>query len=70
MKLPLDHDVRVWLDASTWLAIKHEADLDDRSMSEWIRHCCIMRLRQLSLSAQAEARGELGAKQDSKGRAS
>lgn len=69
MKLPLDHDVRVWLDASTWLAIKHESDLDDRSMSEWIRHVCIMRLRQLSLSAQAEARGEAGTKWDSQGRA-
>jgi len=64
MKTPLDHDLRVWVDASTYVALHHLAVADDRSLSEYVRHLLTMHLRQVSVSVRAEASGELGTERD------
>lgn len=36
-KAPMDHEIRVWLTASTFLAAESAAEEDDRSMSGYVR---------------------------------
>lgn len=64
MKLPCDHDLRIWVDASTYLALHHLAADDDRSLSEYCRHVLSRHLKQVSTHVAALNSGKLGAQQD------
>lgn len=68
MKAPCDHDIRVWVDATTYLALHHLAELDDRALSEYVRHLILAHLRRESQHIRALARGEAGAERDGDGR--
>ena len=48
MKLPLDHDLRIWVDAPTYVALHHLAREDDRALSEYVRHLIAVHLKQVS----------------------
>lgn len=57
-KAPCDHDLRIWVDATTYLALHHLAELDDHSLSEYVRHVLLKHLRQESQHIRALASGE------------
>lgn len=69
MKSPLDHDLRIWVDATTYVALHHLAADDDRSLSEYIRHVLNMHLKQVSFQARYDARPEAGSTRDAERRA-
>ncbi len=64
MHAPCDHDLRIWVDAQTYLALHHLAADDDRSLSEYCRHVLVQHLRQVSQHVAALNSGELGADRD------
>lgn len=64
MRAPCDHDLRIWVDAQTYLALHHLATDDDRSLSEYCRHVLINHLRQVSAHVAALHSGALGAGRD------
>ena len=64
MRAPCDHDLRIWVDAQTYLALHHLAADDDRSLSEYCRHVLVQHLRQVSQHVAALNSGELGADRD------
>jgi hypothetical protein len=64
MKLPLDHDVRIWLDAPSYVAINHLARDEDRALSEYIRHLIHVHLKQVSHMACYDASPEPGPVRD------
>lgn len=68
MKQPFDHDLRVWVDAQTYVALHHLATGDDRSLSEYIRHVLVNHLRQVSVSVRSLHRDELCPVRDGEGR--
>lgn len=68
MKAPCDHDLRIWVDAQTFLALHHLAADDDRSLSEYCRHVLIKHLRQVSQNVQFLTSGETAAVRDDAGR--
>lgn len=38
MTKPMDHDIKIWVDAQTYLAVIAAAKDDDRSVSSYIRN--------------------------------
>jgi hypothetical protein len=70
MKLPLDHDLRIWGDAPTYVALHPLAADDDRAVSEYVRHLINVHLKQVSLQARYVASPALGAERDGEGRTS
>ena len=64
MKSPCDHDLRIWVDAQTYLALHHQAEQDDRSLSEYVRHLIVQHLRQVSARVAHENSVKLGAVRD------
>lgn len=68
MKLPLDHDVRIWLDAPTFVALHHLAREDDRAMSEYVRHLITVHLKQVSHLARYDSSPDAGPVRDGEGR--
>lgn len=64
MRVPYDHDLRVWVDAQTYLALHHLAADDDRSLSEYCRHVLIQHLKQVSAHVAFLNSGELGPGRD------
>lgn len=68
MKAPLDHDLRTWVDAQTYLALHHLAADDDRSLSEYVRHVLIQHLRQVSAQVAYQHSGVASATRDGAGR--
>lgn len=68
MKLPCDHDLRIWVDAPTYLALHHLAADDDRSLSEYCRHVLAQHLKQVSAHVSRLHSGEVGAGRDGEGR--
>ena len=64
MKSPCDHDLRIWVDASTYLALHHQAEQDDRSLSEYCRHVLVQHLRQVSAQVAYLASVKSGANRD------
>lgn len=65
---PCDHDLRVWVDAQTYVALHHLAAMDDRSLSEYVRHLLVNHLRQVSVSVRYLHRDEPGPARDGEGR--
>ncbi len=41
-----DHEIKLWTDSATWLALKREAEADDRSLNGCINHILKCHLRQ------------------------
>jgi len=68
MKLPLDHDLRIWVDAPTYVALHHLAREDDRALSEYVRHLIAVHLKQVSHMARYDASSEPGPARDGAGR--
>ncbi len=68
MKIPCDHDLRIWVDAQTYLALHHLAADDDRSLSEYVRHVLVNHLRQVSAHVQHLNSGALGTARDAEER--
>lgn len=68
MKAPCDHDLRIWVDAQTYLALHHLAIDDDRSLSEYCRHVLNQHLRQVSAQVAYQASGGVSAARDGAGR--
>lgn len=68
MKLPCDHDLRVWVDAPMYLALHHLAADDDRSLSEYCRHVFSQHLKQVSAHVAHLHSGELGSERAVRGR--
>lgn len=68
MKLPLDHDLRIWVDATTFVALHHLAAADDRSLSEYLRHLINTHLKQVSFQARYDSSPEPGTLRDEEGR--
>ena len=64
MKSPCDHDLRIWVDAQTYLALHHQAEQDDRSLSEYCRHVLVQHLRQVSAQVAYLASVKSGANRD------
>ena len=64
MRAPCDHDLRIWVDAQTYLALHHLAAADDRSLSEYCRHVLVQHLRQVSAHIAALNSGALDAGRD------
>lgn len=64
MKTPCDHDLRIWVDAPTYLALHHLAVDDDRSLSEYCRHVLVNHLKQVSTHVAYLNSGELGSVRD------
>lgn len=64
MKLPLDHDLRIWVDAPTYVALHHLARDDDRALSEYVRHLIAVHLKQVSHLARYDASPESGPPRD------
>ena len=64
MHAPCDHDLRIWVDAQTYLALHHLAADDDRSLSEYCRHVLINHLRQVCVHVEALTSGALGTDRD------
>lgn len=55
MKLPLDHDLRILVDAPTYVALHHLAREDDRAISEYVRHLIVIHIKQVSHMARYDA---------------
>lgn len=68
MKPPLDHDLRIWVDAPTYLALHHLAEADDRALSEYVRHLIRQHLRQVSALERYAASPDPGLDRDGAGR--
>ena len=64
MKTPLDHDLRIWVDAATFLALHKLAEEDDRSLSEYCRHVLVMHLRRVSAQIHFLNSGPVGPVRD------
>lgn len=64
MKLPLDHDVRVWMDSNMYVALHHLARDDDRAMSEYIRHVLALHIKQVSFHDRYDASPKSGPARD------
>jgi hypothetical protein len=56
--MPADHDIKVWVDGPTYLALKALAHADHRGLSDYIRHVLLLHLEQVSV---AEARADRSA---------
>jgi hypothetical protein len=57
--VPLDHDIKIWVDAQTYLAILAAAKADDRSVSSYVRRLIAADLvRTASLMHQQHDSGE------------
>jgi hypothetical protein len=50
-----DHDIKVWVDGPTYLALKALAHADHRGLSDYIRHVLLVHLEHVSV---AEARAD------------
>jgi hypothetical protein len=68
MKAPCDHDLRIWVDAPTYLALHHLAVDDDRALSEYCRHVLISHLKQVSARVAHLNSGAPAALRDGEGR--
>jgi hypothetical protein len=68
MKLPIDHDLRIWVDAPTYVALHHLAAADDRALSEYIRHLIAVHLKQVSYQSIYDASPAQGLGRDEAGR--
>lgn len=56
-----DHEIKFMTDAATYLALRHEAEADDRSLSGLLRHIVALYLhRRATLEADASNRPEPG----------
>lgn len=66
--MPYDHDLRIWVSAEMYLALKHCAEKDDRSLSEYTRRVLREHLRQVSAQCREEASPEAGSDRDGEGR--
>lgn len=64
MKLPFDHDLRIWIDAPTYVALHHLAREDDRSLSEYVRHLLNLHIKQVSFQTTGETRPAPGPARD------
>ena len=60
----MDHDIRVWLSAEQYLAVKRLADDDDRSVSGWVRALIRNELQRVSAAERQNDRGEPGPTRD------
>lgn len=58
--MPADHDIKVWVDGATYLALRALAQADHRGLSDYIRHLLLLHLREVSAREHAGARGEEG----------
>lgn len=56
MKELADHEVRLWLKGSQYIAIKHLAEADERGMSAYIRRLVDEHLDQVSARLAQEDR--------------
>lgn len=54
MKLPHDHELKFLTDAAMYLALKHEAEADDRALGGLLRHICHLYLQQKAYAAHAQ----------------
>ena len=57
---PIDHEVKIRYRASEWLALKREAERDDRALSAYIRRVTIEHLKQVSAMESDRDRDEEG----------
>ncbi|MEA3641858.1 MAG: hypothetical protein VBE63_18255 [Lamprobacter sp.] len=60
MREPIDHELKLRLRASEWLAVRHLADADDRTMSGFVRQLIRERLAKESSKATDFDRDEEG----------
>lgn len=66
--MPCDHDLRVWVDGPTYLALKHLAHQDHRGISDYVRHVLLLHLQEVSYRELDIARGAPGQARDAQGR--
>lgn len=62
-----DHDIKVWVDGVTYLALRHLAARDHRGLSEYVRHVLMLHLEQASFAEHARSRGGEGTDQGAEG---
>jgi hypothetical protein len=60
MKEPADHEVRLWLKGSQYIALRHLADLDERGLSAYVRRLVEQHLDTVSAAMAAEDSGGCG----------
>lgn len=54
-----DHEIKLWTDSATWLALKREAEADDRSLNGCINHILKGHLRQQASAWNRQDASEL-----------
>lgn len=59
--MPADHDIKVWVDGATYLALRGLAQADHRGLSDYIRHVLLLHLQEVSRSERDGARVAQGA---------
>jgi hypothetical protein len=54
--MPADHDIKVWVDGPTYLALRALAAADHRGLSDYIRHLILLHLQEESARERDAAR--------------
>lgn len=68
MKELADHELKVWLKSSQYIAIKHLAEQDDRGMSQFVRRIIEQYLERVSDEIASNERRDEGANRGATGR--